>query len=107
MVIIPIAAIIAQWYGTHQSLGSFPRVLLNWQLSLVTLQLSQEVCKGMSGTLSTVDASCPRCAVLGHRLMFTMIVNVLLSFKDIMMGYMLDHDYCVLKLRIHGLLVSK
>lgn len=31
---------------------------------------------------------------------------LLLSFKDTMIGYMLDHDYHVFKLGIHGLLVN-
>lgn len=91
---------------------SVPGVILQsptwqWQSDLVTLQLSQEVCEGMSGASLAVDGSFPSCALLGYRPMFT-IINIIAIFKkDMIIEYKLDHNYCFLKLRIHGLHVSK
>lgn len=62
----------------------------------------------VSGASLAVDGSFPSCAVLGYRLMFTIIINIIATFKkDIIIEYKLDHNYCFLKLRIHGLHVSK
>lgn len=91
---------------------SVPGVILQsptwqWQLDSVTLQWSQEVCEGMSGASLAVDGFFPSCALLGYRLMFTIINTIAVFKKDIIIEYKLDHNYCILKLRIHGLHVSK
>lgn len=70
-----IAAEVAQWCGNHHSLGSRPRLLLGSAVKVsyttVTTSLSGNV-----RCIVTMDASFPRCAVLGYRLMFTIRVHV-------------------------------
>lgn len=73
-----IAAKVAQWNGTHQSLGSFPRVLLS---SGSYTTVGTRSLQGVSGALLTTNGSFPTCAHLGYRLMFTIKINIAIFKK--------------------------